>query len=121
MSMTDAQTYTGGCHCGQVRFEVTTNLARVLDCNCSFCQKRGALWTYVGAPAFKLLSGADQQTEYRFNTRRIQHLFCSNCGVASFGRGTDAQGNEGVGINVRCLDGVDIASLTLTPFDGRSF
>jgi hypothetical protein len=24
-------------------------------------------------------------------------------------------------INVRCLDGVDLAALTLTPFDGKSF
>lgn len=118
--MTEAQTYTGGCHCGQVRFEVTTDLNPVLDCNCSLCQKRGALWTYVDLPAFNLQSGADLQTEYRFNSKRIQHLFCPTCGVASCSRGTDGQGNEGVGINVRCLDGVDIASLTLTPYDGRS-
>jgi len=25
-----------------------------------------------------------------------------------------------VAINVRCLDGVDLATLTLTPIDGRS-
>lgn len=118
--MADTQTYTGGCHCGQVRFEVTTDLTPVLDCNCSLCQKRGALWTYVDLPAFKLLSGGDQQTDYRFNSKRIQHLFCKTCGVASFGRGADAQGNEGVGINVRCLDDIDLGSLTLTKYDGRS-
>ena len=41
----EARTYTGGCHCGKVRYEVETALTPVLDCNCSICQKRGALWT----------------------------------------------------------------------------
>jgi len=118
--MSEARTYTGGCHCGKVRYEVTTALDPVLDCNCSICQKRGALWTYVEPSAFKLLSGKESLTDYQFNTRRIHHLFCSTCGVSSFARGQGADGEEGVAINVRCLDGIDLASLKLTPFDGRS-
>ncbi len=84
----EARTYTGGCHCGKVRYEVETALTPVLDCNCSICQKRGALWTYVEPSAFKLLSGEDNLTDYQFNKRRIHHLFCSTCGVASFARGS---------------------------------
>jgi len=118
--MSEARTYTGGCHCGKVRYEVTTALDPVLDCNCSICQKRGALWTYVEPSAFKLLSGEDSMKDYQFNTRRIHHLFCSTCGVSSFARGQGADGEEGFAINVRCLDGIDLASLKLTPFDGRS-
>ena len=37
------KTYTGGCHCGRVRYEVTTDLATVMECNCSHCSKRGML------------------------------------------------------------------------------
>ncbi len=29
------KTYEGGCHCGRVRFRVTGDLARVVECNCS--------------------------------------------------------------------------------------
>jgi hypothetical protein len=29
-------------------------------------------------------------------------------------------GSEGIGINVRCLDGVEVEALALTPFDGKS-
>ena len=32
----------------------------------------------------------------------------------------DSEGAEMVAVNVRCLDDVDIASLKLVPFDGRS-
>lgn len=119
--MSDANTYTGGCHCGAVRFEVTTKLDTVLACNCSICQKRGALWTYVGPDAFKLLSGEDAMSDYQFNKRIIHHLFCATCGISSFARGRGADGQEAVGINVRCLDGIDLDSLKLTQFDGRSW
>jgi hypothetical protein len=42
------------------------------------------------------------------------------CGVGSFSRGTAPNGSDMVAINVRCLDGVDVSTLTLTPFDGKS-
>ena len=118
--MAEARSYAGGCHCGRVRYEVTTDLDPVLSCNCSMCQMRGALWTYVAPAQFKLLAGADNLTDYQFNTRTIHHLFCRTCGMSSFARGKGADGSEGIGINVRCLDGIDLPAVQLTPFDGRS-
>jgi len=50
----------------------------------------------------------------------MHHLFCAACGIESFARGTAPDGKEMVAINARCLDGVDLATLTLTPIDGRS-
>lgn len=117
--MPEAKTYAGGCHCGRVRYEVETDLDTVLSCNCSMCQKRGALWSYVGPERFKLQSGEDNLTDYQFNTHTIHHLFCKTCGMASFARGQSADGSVGIGVNVRCLEDIDLASLTLTPYDGR--
>ena len=118
--MAEARSYSGGCHCGRVRYQVETDFEPVLSCNCSICQKRGALWTYVEPAQFKLISGADELIDYQFNTHTIHHLFCRACGVGSFSRGQGADGSEGLGINVRCLDGIDLDALKLTPFDGRS-
>ncbi len=43
--MNDAkQTYQGACHCGRVTFELQARLETVIDCNCSLCRRRGALW-----------------------------------------------------------------------------
>ncbi len=109
----------GGCHCGRVRYEVETDLGMVLSCNCSFCTKRGALWAYVGPDQFNLLSGKDELADYQFNKKMIHHLFCRHCGVGSFSTGKGEDGSEGIGINVRCLDGVDPEALTLTPYDGK--
>ena len=44
-----------------------------------------------------------------------------DCGIESFARGTAPDGKEMVAINVRCLDGVDVKSLTLMPFNGRDY
>jgi len=119
--MPEEKTYSGGCHCGTVRYEVTTDLNPVLSCNCSICMKHGLLPTFVPPQRFKLLSGGDALGDYQFASMKIHHLFCRSCGIESFARGTGPDGTEMIAVNVRCLDGVDIAALTLTPFDGKSF
>jgi hypothetical protein len=118
--MADQKNYTGGCHCGEVRFEATADISNVISCNCSICQKRGALWVFVTPEHFALRAGSDELRDYQFGKKSIHHLFCPHCGVGAFSRGNTPQGSEMVAINVRCLDDLDIASLKLTAFDGRS-
>jgi hypothetical protein len=114
------ETYSGGCHCGKVQFDVTIDLARVLACNCSICRKRGMMLTFVPEDQFTLVSGEDALADYQFASKTVHHLFCTTCGVQSFGRGTMPDGTPMVAVNVRCLDEVDLDALTPTPFDGRS-
>jgi len=118
--MADAK-YEGGCHCGAVKFEATADLDNVISCNCSICTQRGLLLTFVPAEKFTLHRGDGDLADYQFGKRRIHHLFCRNCGVESFARGT-VPGTEAemVAVNVRCLDGVDLAALAPKPFNGRS-
>jgi hypothetical protein len=113
-------TYAGGCHCGAVRFRVATKLETVVTCNCSICSKTGALLTFVPAAQFELLGGEEALGDYQFGKKRVHHLFCKRCGVRPFGRGVRPDGNEVVAVNVRCLDGVDLAALAPKPFDGKS-
>jgi hypothetical protein len=113
--------YTGGCQCGAVRYEVTTELDNTVSCNCSRCGKLGSILAFAPAQAFKLLSGEQAQTEYRFNKKVIEHLFCSTCGIESFARGAMPDGTPMVAVNVRCLDGVDPATLSPRAVDGRSY
>jgi hypothetical protein len=112
-------TMEGGCHCGRVRFRAEADIATVYDCNCSICAKRGALWAFVKAPQFTLLKGADALTDYQFAKKRIHHVFCASCGIGSFSQGLAPNGEETYAINVRCLDGVDPATLKVRPVDGR--
>ncbi|MFN3693117.1 MAG: GFA family protein [Candidatus Paceibacteria bacterium] len=111
------KTYTGGCHCQKVRYEVDMEeLTKAMACNCSICSKRGWLLTFVPASSFRLLSGADEVTTYHFNNKKIDHIFCKTCGVAAYGSGGDM-----VSINVRCLDDVILEALKINHVDGKSF
>jgi hypothetical protein len=117
--MADTTTYTGGCHCGAVRYRVTAGLESAMTCNCSICSKTGTALTFVPAAQFELLSGQEALTDYQFGKKRIHHLFCRRCGIRSFARGVAPDGSEVVAVNVRCLDGVDLAAVPQKPFDGR--
>jgi hypothetical protein len=118
--MAETKTYTGSCHCGKVRYEVTAALETLMQCNCSICSRAGYLMSFVPAEQFKLLSGEDALTDYQFNKQNIHHLFCSTCGIRSFGRGTGKGGAKMCMINVRCLEGVDHDSFEIKKVDGKS-
>lgn len=75
---------------------------------------------FVPADKFKLLSGEDSLTEYRFNSKSINHLFCKVCGIKSFATGVGKDGAETRAINVRCLDDVDLEQVKTRHFDGKS-
>jgi hypothetical protein len=112
--------YLGGCHCGKVKYEVEMKLEKALSCNCSICMKRGSLLDFVPEPAFKLLSGEGDLTDYQFNKRTIHHLHCKTCGILSFAKAAAPDGTKMVAINLRCLEGIDLSQLKVQEYDGRS-
>jgi hypothetical protein len=110
--------HTGGCHCGQVRFAVLAPAElEVADCNCSICAKSGYLHLIVPRSRFKLLSGAERLSTYRFNTGTAEHLFCAVCGVKSFY--IPRSHPDGYSVNARCLDPGTVSALRVKPFDGQ--
>ena len=109
-------TYDGSCHCGRVRFRVTAELARIVRCNCSICTKKGFLHLIVPPERFELLSGADDLTEYRFNTGLAKHRFCRHCGIHPFY--VPRSDPDKIDVNVRCLEGVDADRIPADAFDG---
>jgi hypothetical protein len=118
--MPAVRTFTGGCHCGQVRFECTTDLAMVTACNCSICTKKGLHLTFLPPASFQLRAGADVLKEYLFNQRALRHQLCGDCGVDVFARGKTSDGTDVVALNVSCIDGIDLSTLAMTPVDGRN-
>ena len=113
------KTYTGSCHCGAVRFEIETDLTNVTECNCSICAKKGFLHLIVPPERFELLSGKDDLSTYEFNTRTAKHTFCKHCGIHAFY--VPRSDPDKIDVNVRCLDGVDLGSLRVEPFDGKNW
>ena len=110
----------GSCHCGQIRFEVEGAPKEVMECNCSICSRKGALMWFVPRDQLRLLTPESAMSTYTFNKHVIQHRFCPTCGVHPFGEGQDPKGNRMAAINARCLEGLDLASLTVKSFNGRA-
>jgi hypothetical protein len=115
-----AANYSGGCHCGAVAFTVELDPAQALKCNCSICSKLGALWAFAPRTKFTLTSGAAAQGDYQFGRKQLHHRFCTRCGIESYAEGNAPDGTPSVGINLRCVDGLDVDGLSPRPFDGRS-
>jgi len=118
--MTALVTHRGGCHCGDVAFEVEAPARlTVQDCNCSMCSMTGYLHLIVPASRFRLLRGDDRLTVYTFNTGVARHLFCRRCGIKSFY--VPRSNPDGYSVNARCLDRSTIEHLAIEPFDGQNW
>ncbi|MGH8135513.1 MAG: GFA family protein [Steroidobacteraceae bacterium] len=118
MNAGPARWHCGGCHCGDVKFEVrAAAVLELMECNCSICARSAYLHLIVPAADFRLLAGADALAEYRFGTGTARHLFCRRCGVKSFY--VPRSHPDGFSVNARCLDPAAIASMRIRPFDGQ--
>lgn len=113
--------YSGGCHCGRIAYDVQGELGEAYECNCSMCSRRGGLLWFVPAAAFELKTARDDVATYRFNKQAIDHHFCAQCGIAPFSEGKMPDGAPMVAINVRCLQDVDLKAVKIVEIDGRSF
>jgi hypothetical protein len=112
--------YTGSCHCGEVAFEVEGELTGALACNCSICSRKGSLLWFVPRDRLRVLTAEQDVATYTFNKQVIQHRFCQRCGIHPYGEGTDPKGHRIAAINIRCLEGIDLESVSIERFDGRS-
>lgn len=73
----------GGCHCGQVRYEVAAIEGSLWHCHCQTCRKTHAAQrntaARVGRENFKLTAGTEKLTAYQSIPGKFRH-FCSGCG-----------------------------------------
>jgi hypothetical protein len=112
--------HKGSCHCGSVAFEVEGEIESALACNCSICSRKGSLLWFVPYDTLRLKSPENAASTYTFNKHVIKHRFCARCGIHAYGEAFDPRGGRVAAINIRCLEGIDLASVPLQPFDGRA-
>ncbi|KAK0616938.1 Mss4-like protein [Immersiella caudata] len=129
--MTDAtKTYTGGCHCGAIRYSVDLDLSKpeATKCNCSICLKTNRLSLSIQPTQLKLVSPASLSDipEYQFGSKSQHHRFCDKCGIHVFGGGSYVwEGKEvkNFDVNAVTLDqdqGVDLRKFKVGYWDGKT-
>ncbi|VVE54148.1 GFA family protein [Pandoraea anhela] len=112
--------YSGGCHCGDLRFTADIDLSKTITCNCSICKKRGLILAFTPIANFSQTAGEGSAREYLFNKHKIRHQFCPNCGVEAFAFGQMPDGSTMAAVNVRCIDDIDLEAVHPAAFDGAS-
>ncbi|WP_286830125.1 MULTISPECIES: GFA family protein [Kordiimonas] len=118
--MTGHVTHKGGCHCGAVTFELDAPATlKGKRCNCSICNMTGFIHVFATQDEFRITSGADNLTDYRFNTGTAQHLFCKTCGVKSFY--VPRSHPDGWSVNLNCIDMATVEATDVADFDGANW
>jgi hypothetical protein len=98
---------TGGCLCGEVRYEVRGPLRNVINCHCSKCRRmHGHIAAYTSVQRGNLvLTKQDGLKWYRSvtdETPNVHRGFCQECGSSLF---WDPKGiGENIAISVGSLD-----------------
>ncbi len=118
--MSDEKLYTGGCHCGAVKFEATGPAKPdMIKCNCSMCDKTGYIHLFVTGDNFRLLKGEENLELYQFNSMIAKHYFCKTCGIKSFY--VPRSHPDGYSLHAGCIDNIDLSEHDVKPFDGGNW
>ena len=120
-------TYSGKCHCGNVRFEVDADIDHVRICDCSICRKRGALIHRVPSEDVRMLTPLSELALYQWGSFTAKDYFCPTCGILPFRRSSQPTDEEvahgiepfdGWAINTRCLEGFDYPAVPIRTISG---
>jgi hypothetical protein len=121
-------TISGSCHCGKTAFRIEGELPEnLIQCTCSFCSKRGALWAHYQPSQFQVTTSAADDATYRWNKKLLAHHFCPVCGCGTF---TESPAFERDGswdkitrriiVNARLFDDFDAAAAPVVVIDGKN-
>ena len=109
------------CHCGEIEAEINTssNLNKIMRCNCSICKRKGAIMSVVKNEDFKILKGASKLKLYQFHSKTAKHYFCINCGIYTH---HNPRINPAMtGFNVGCIDEINTFDIKEVPVnDGQN-
>ncbi|MBJ3783364.1 GFA family protein [Devosia sediminis] len=129
-------TVTLSCHCGATKIALPAQPTHAKSCNCSFCQRTGAVWAYYKPDELTFLS-KERDVTYSQSGLNIHH-FCGTCGMHTWGDspdwasmynadGTPKNGDANAmptariyGVNLNLVDDLDWSAVTVEKMDGRS-
>jgi hypothetical protein len=115
----EANIHTVSCHCGRIKFEVSGELRKVTDCNCSICGRAGYLHWYVEPGQVKLITTSQSMTSYVWRGFSGFHHFCPVCGIAVIRSMISLDQKRRLSVNARCVENVDLSSLEIEFLDGK--
>ncbi len=78
---------TGGCNCGKVRYEITSQITETGACHCGMCRKfSGGVYLAVEVPAGAFTITDDTGLALFKSSDWAERGFCAHCGSSLFYR-----------------------------------
>lgn len=106
------------CHCGNVKISFERKPESLTSCNCSLCNRYGALWSPYKPEEVSININSVKQNTYSHGDKNIDFNFCSKCGCITHYTTTEKVKEPFVGINFRMADLKDMQEIKIKKFDG---
>lgn len=118
--MNDETKLTGGCMCGQVRFEAEGAPFAVNHCHCQSCRKHNgaAVVTLVGFKAHQVSFAGEERKLYQ-SSQDVHRAFCGNCGTPLTWEGLGDDGEAIVELHISTFDDPNSLVPTFHAFDAE--
>ena len=112
----------GRCACGAVTVTLDQRPELVVFCDCSLCQRVGAIWGYF-APAEVLVEGAISSFSRPDKDQPAVDIhFCSGCGCCTHWQLTPTFAHlERTGVNMRLFEWRELAGIEAQFADGSGW
>ena len=104
------------CHCGKVRLSSPKFPTEITRCNCSICNRLGALWAYY--PENTVSIDVESLLTYTWGEKKIKFHRCGICGCTTHYSSVEDNGFAQIAINTRMSEYEQIKSIHIRDFDG---
>ena len=106
------------CHCGAVHIEIDKQPESLTSCNCSICNRYGALWGYYQPNEVSLTIKGPEISKYSWGEKSINFCFCSECGCVTHYESNSKKYEPRTAVNFRMAEPSAIETLRIRKFDG---
>jgi hypothetical protein len=104
----EARKVSGGCLCGQVRYEAEILSDKAYYCHCTICQKSSGQPFEIGVPVrLGTLRFTSAEPKYYVSTAWGRRGFCPDCGSRIVWRPTDPENEWSTNLSPGSLDKPD--------------
>ena len=125
-------TLTATCHCGDTQIVLPEHPTQAARCNCTFCQRTGAVWAYSDVGQIEVREDRSRR-DYGTNPQVGLHHFCGRCGMHTWGESVDWSGGPATApesgepprysktqVNLNLVDDLDWARIKVEQMNGRN-
>jgi hypothetical protein len=106
------------CHCGNVVLTTEKLPETVTSCNCSICNRYGAIWAYFKPEQVTVVCNQVPTHTYSWAEKVIDFHHCPICGCVTHHTTTARANWTQVAINTRMFDPAVTKDIPVRKFDG---